>query len=521
MKTVIIVMLVLSVLVNLMGCGLKPATELPAEPEEPAIRLPIEETSEEPAEEPLPQAEPQSAEEPAAAPRYVLTLSVTAGGENEDTALTGTAEIAFTNTSGDVWEKLCLRDYMAANLEEANHMMDPPAYTPGSIRAVRDGRGNDLTFTVDEDPSVIWVELPEPLAAGERMTLTVDYETAIPAGGTRLCWFPAGDFSEGAKEAWGAKQVICLSQAYPALAAYLEDGWNTAPYFTDGECFFSPCGSVTMDLTLPEGYTAVSTGGEEQADGVWHLTAENVRDFGVIASNAYEVVTTQYQGVAINSWYYAGADNDRQQGEISLQAALDAVAAFSEAWGTCPYDELDVVQAPYNYGGMEYPGMVRISDSMAYRLDEEESLRLDVAHETAHQWFYAGVGNDQYREAWLDESFAAYGELVYLESLGASEDELAAKVAEKEGTLVEQYINLPYGEYGDYTDYVQAVYRTGCVFLWELRGAMGKEAFDDFLRSWYEGHEFEEVTTKEFREAVEAASGGSEAVTALLDQYLK
>lgn len=515
MKTVIIVMLVLSVLVNLMGCGLKPATELPAEPEEPAIRLPIKETSEEPAEELLPQAEPQPAEEPAAAPRYVLTLSVTAGGENEDAALTGTAEIAFTNTSGDVWEKLCLRDYMAANLEEANHMMDPPAYTPGSIRAVRDGRGNDLTFTVDEDPSVVWVELPEPLEPGESMTLTVDYETAIPSGGTRLCCFPAGDLSE-----W-TKQVICLSQAYPVLAAYLEDGWNTAPYFTDGECFFSPCGSVTMDLTLPEGYTAVSTGSEEQADGVWHLTAENVRDFGVIASNAYEVVTTQYQGVAINSWYYAGADNDRQQGEISLQAALDAVAAFSEAWGACPYDELDVVQAPYNYGGMEYPGMVRISDSMAYRLDEEESLRLDVAHETAHQWFYACVGNDQYREAWLDESFAAYGELVYLESLGASEDELAAKVAEKEGTLVEQYINLPYGEYGDYTGYVQAVYKTGCIFLWELRGAMGKEAFDDFLRSWYERHEFEEVTTKEFCEAVEAASGGSEAVTALLDQYLK
>ena len=521
MKIVIIVMIILSVLVNLVGCGLKPATELPAEPEEPAIRLPIEESSEEPDEEPPPQAEPQSAGESPAAPRYVLTLSVTAGGENEDAALTGTAEIAFTNTSAEAWEKLCLRDYMAANLEEANHMMDPPAYTPGSIRAVRDGQGNDLSFTADEDPSVVWVELPEPLEPGAAMTIAVDYETAIPAGGTRLCWFPAGDFSEGAKEAYGAKQVICLSQAYPVLAAYLEDGWNTAPYFTDGECFFSPCGNVTMELTLPEGYTAVSTGSEEQADGVWHLSAENVRDFGVIASNVYEVVTTQYQGVAINSWYYAGADNDRQQGEISLQAALDAVAAFSEAWGVCPYDELDVVETPYNYGGMEYPGMVRISDSMAYRLDEEEALRLDVAHETAHQWFYAAVGNDQYREAWLDESFAAYGELVYLASLGAPEDELAAKVAEKEGTLVEQYINLPYGEYGDYTGYVQAVYKTGCVFLWELREAMGQEAFDLFLRIWYEEHEFEEVTTKEFREAAEAASGGSETVTALLDQYLK
>ena len=155
MKIVIIVMIILSVLVNLVGCGLKPATELPAEPEEPAIRLPIEESSEEPDEEPPPQAEPQSAGESPAAPRYVLTLSVTAGGENEDAALTGTAEIAFTNTSAEAWEKLCLRDYMAANLEEANHMMDPPAYTPGSIRAVRDGRGFATESDLEESIEVV------------------------------------------------------------------------------------------------------------------------------------------------------------------------------------------------------------------------------------------------------------------------------------------------------------------------------------------------------------------------------
>lgn len=90
--------------------------------------------------------------------------------------------------------------------------------------------------------------------------------------------------------------------------------------------------------------------------------------------------------------------------------------AFEKAWGKYPYDTLDVVQAPYNSGGMEYPGMVRISDSYAGSLELVEGevgkmLRLDVAHEVAHEWFYAAVGNDQYREAWLDESFAVYGRI--------------------------------------------------------------------------------------------------------------
>jgi aminopeptidase N len=34
-----------------------------------------------------------------------------------------------------------------------------------------------------------------------------------------------------------------------------------------------------------------------------------------------------------------------------------------------------------------------------------------VAHEIAHQWWYGLVGDDQYHDPWLDESFASYMEL--------------------------------------------------------------------------------------------------------------
>ena len=46
---------------------------------------------------------------------------------------------------------------------------------------------------------------------------------------------------------------------------------------------------------------------------------------------------------------------------------------------------------------------------------------------------------------------------------------------------------------------------------------MGQESFDAFMRAWYEEHMFKEVTTAEFRAAIEKASDSAD-VKALLDR---
>ena len=37
-------------------------------------------------------------------------------------------------------------------------------------------------------------------------------------------------------------------------------------------------------------------------------------------------------------------------------------------------------------------------------------LESHVPHEIAHQWFYAAIGNDSYKEPWLDEGFSEFCE---------------------------------------------------------------------------------------------------------------
>ncbi len=521
MKRILSLLLVLVLLLPLAGCievATPSNTSSQASISSPTVTTTTLPVSTEPERTPL---ELTELERTADYPVYVLDMVLEPGqGENEILAhLTETVRISFTNTSEDTWDQVCLRDYAVPNID-ASHPYNVSAYPQEGIAAVTDIQGTPLSFSVKEsDRSVIYVTLDMPLAPGERTTIAVDYQTVIPWSNNRLCWYYAGS---------SQTRSVCLSQAYPILAEYLADGWNEAPYIKNAECFYTPCGSYRANLTLPQNYAVISTGiAQQNTDGSWCLTADQVRDFCIIVGDNYKVLTAESEGVTIRSWYYAtdidGSDNTLM-GQLSLQAAVDAIAAFTQAWGEYPYKELDVVEAPFGVGAMEYPGLVRISNLLGLSLDtpsDVQALQLAVAHETSHQWFYAVVGNDQYREAWLDESFAAFGELVYLEYLGASEADLAQYIADMDDPLPEQYINLAYDKYESEANYIQAVYQCGCVFLWQLRQVLGKDAFDTFMHDWYINHQFTEVTTEQFRKTLEQATNDDPAIIALLEQYLK
>lgn len=64
---------------------------------------------------------------------------------------------------------------------------------------------------------------------------------------------------------------------------------------------------------------------------------------------------------------------------------------------------------------MEYPGlcMIGMPDVKDFRKINKNSyggLEAHVPHEIAHQWFYAAIGNDSYKEPWLDEGFCEFCE---------------------------------------------------------------------------------------------------------------
>jgi hypothetical protein len=87
-----------------------------------------------------------------------------------------------------------------------------------------------------------------------------------------------------------------------------------------------------------------------------------------------------------------------------LDLARRTLRELARRYGPYRWSSYTVVATPdLGAEGIEYPTLVYIgSASIAALL---------VHHETAHQWFYSLVGNDQARDPWLDEALATWSQI--------------------------------------------------------------------------------------------------------------
>jgi hypothetical protein len=93
-----------------------------------------------------------------------------------------------------------------------------------------------------------------------------------------------------------------------------------------------------------------------------------------------------------------GAAGDADALAARSARALDDLAA---RFGEYPYPRLTIGVTPGLTGGIEFPTHVFLGSGVA---------TVHLVHEVAHQWFYGLAGNDQYRDPWIDEGLATYGE---------------------------------------------------------------------------------------------------------------
>ena len=136
-------------------------------------------------------------------------------------------------------------------------------------------------------------------------------------------------------------------------------------------------------------------------------------------------------------------------------------------------------------------------------------LQRNVAHEIGHSWFYDAVGNNEYREGWIDEGICTYivsDELLYndIESYktetkygsdGSLDDYIEARdwahsndvKFDLEG-LDHLYLNEPWDVYPNNLSQSAKEYNVTPIFLRHAKEIMGEEAFYGFLHEVYEAH---------------------------------
>jgi Peptidase family M1 domain len=85
-----------------------------------------------------------------------------------------------------------------------------------------------------------------------------------------------------------------------------------------------------------------------------------------------------------------------------IALAKTSLVRLSRLYGPYPWRTYTVVVPPdLHREGIEYPTLSYAGPPL---------LALIVRHETAHQWFYSLVGNDQYTDPWLDETLATWAQ---------------------------------------------------------------------------------------------------------------
>ncbi len=190
---------------------------------------------------------------------------------------------------------------------------------------------------------------------------------------------------------------VRLGTFLPLLAWDPRRGWLTdPPARIPGESAATPAADFDLRVHAPPGLRVVATGAELRTG---HFQAHAVRDLA-LAVGPFKVRSVSADGVT----FRVAATNNVPQAGIALTFARQALHVLAQRYGSYPWRTYTLVLPPdLPPSGIEYPMLSFIGRGGAF-------ARLIVGHETAHQWFYSLVGNDQARDPWLDETLATWAQ---------------------------------------------------------------------------------------------------------------
>jgi len=172
-------------------------------------------------------------------------------------------------------------------------------------------------------------------------------------------------------------------------------------------------------------------------------------------------------------------------------------------WGR--YDLL-VLPPSFPFGGMENP---RLTFATPTIIAGDKSLVSLVAHELAHSWSGNLVTNGTWSDFWLNEGFTTYFENRIMERVyGPDEalmladlgwDGLQAQIKSL-GTkgLADTRLHIDLAGRDPDDGMTDIAYEKGAAFLRTIETAVGRQRWDEYLRSYFDRHAFAPQTTAGF-----------------------
>jgi leukotriene-A4 hydrolase len=190
-----------------------------------------------------------------------------------------------------------------------------------------------------------------------------------------------------------------------------------------------------------------------------------------------------------------------------LEDTEKMVAAAEKLYGPYRWGRYDLLVLPpaAPYGGMENPTLTFLTPTF---IAGDKSLVGLVAHELAHSWSGNLVTNATWADSWLNEGFTSYFENRIMEALygpkrasqeaALSFDDMEKALAEEGPTAPITRLNLPKEEAVPDGGSTGIIYDKGAAFLRTIERIVGRERWDTYLRSYFDRHAFQPMTSALF-----------------------
>lgn len=190
---------------------------------------------------------------------------------------------------------------------------------------------------------------------------------------------------------------------------------------------------------------------------------------------------------------------------------LEMMQFFSALFGEYPFIDEKYGMAMFGWvsGAMEHQTL----SSMGYTLVTGTRVYEAVTvHELVHQWYGDAVSPESWKDIWLNEGFASYGEALWEEHKGGKDALSDYMVSEDYGFFTGTLYEPEGFIFGPTT------YQKGSWALHMLRGVVGDTVFFDILSEYYEKYKYKNANTFQFKEVCERVSGRD--LTYFFDQWI-
>ncbi len=372
------------------------------------------------------------------------------------------------------------------------------SYAEFEVERVTIGNQDTTVMYEGEHDSILNVSLFSSIMPDDRVAIDIKYKFSLPNCEHRFGY---------------GEDTINLNNAYPIACVYDENKYNISPYHANGDPFYSDVANYDVTITAPSKYIIAHTGEKvsektESNQKTTKMRAKVVRDFSIVMSEKFEVHEEKID--KINLRYFGYNDIDAKR---SLKAGVDAIRTFSKMFGKYPYSTFSIVKSDFIYGGMEYPNLVMISDD----IDNIDDYMNVIVHETAHQWWYGVVGNDEFRYPWLDEALTEYSTILFYdenEGYSLTHEQMVKINKDNYSLFITVYEEVlgsvdtsmrAVNEYATEPEYTYCTYVKGVLMYDSLYHLIGRNKFVSALGSYYNSCKFTNVTPDKLISSFESA----------------